>query len=89
MKKRVQIKPDKKAIMLDVYVDVRLVRNKEVPEMQPFLLSLWICPLALLAVQALPNSISTNNKYKKILSSLQRKKIMATHTVISSKKNLY
>jgi hypothetical protein len=41
----------------------------EVPEMQPFLLSLWICPLAPLAVQALPNSNLTYNKYKKILSS--------------------
>ena len=82
MKKRMQIKPDKKAIMLDVYVDVRVVRKMEVPEMQPFLLSLWICPLAPLAVQALPNSNLTNNKYREILSSLQRKKIMAIHTVI-------
>jgi hypothetical protein len=74
--------PDPKATSLDIYPNMRAVRNMEVPEMQRFVLSLWICTLAPLAVQALPNSNSTDNMYKEILSFVLRKKIIAIHEII-------
>jgi hypothetical protein len=40
------------------------------------------CTLAPLAVQALPNSNSTDNMYKEILSFVLRKKIIAIHEII-------
>jgi hypothetical protein len=73
--------PDPKATSLDIYPNMRAVRNMEVPEMQRFVLSLWICTLAPLAVQALPNSNSTDNMYKEILSFVLRKKIIAIHVL--------
>jgi len=54
----------------------------EVPEMQPFVLSLWICPLAPLAVLALPNTNLTDKEYKEIICFVLRKKIIAIHEVI-------
>jgi hypothetical protein len=54
----------------------------EVPEMQPFVLSLWICPLAPLAVLALPNTNLTDKVYKEVLCFVLRKKIIAIHEVI-------
>jgi len=53
----------------------------EVPEMQPFVLSLWICPLAPLAVLALPNTNLTDKVYKDLCFVLS-KKIIAIHEVI-------
>jgi hypothetical protein len=61
---------------------MRAVRNIEVPEMQPSVLSLWICPLAPLAVLALPNTNLTDKVYKEILCFVLRKKIIAIHEVI-------
>jgi hypothetical protein len=59
--------PDPKATSLDIYPNMRAVRNMEVPEMQRFVLS---------------NSNSTDNMYKEILSFVLRKKIIAIHEII-------
>lgn len=64
MKNRMQIFTRPEA-SLNVDLNMRVVRNMEAPETQPFLLSLWICTLAPLAVLALPNSNLTDNMYKK------------------------